>query len=114
MNFKEVSAVNKERSLLWHGGGLDDWNIADWSNAMAGEAGEVCNAVKKYRRLECGVRQKNGPQNFEEAKAEIAKEIGDTFLYLDLLAQVLGIDIELAIRDTFNRVSEREGFPQKL
>jgi NTP pyrophosphatase (non-canonical NTP hydrolase) len=114
MNFKQVSIVNKERALLWHKGGLEEWTIADWSNAMCGEAGEVANAVKKYRRLEDGLQQKSGPQTFEEAKEAIAKEIGDVYLYLDLLAQVLGVDIEDAIVSTFNRVSEREGFPQRL
>lgn len=114
MNFKQVSKVNKERALLWHKGGLDEWTIADWSNAMCGEAGEVANAVKKYRRLEGGLQQKSGPQTFDEAKEAIAKEIGDTYLYLDLLAQVLGIDIQDAIVSTFNRVSKREGFPQRL
>lgn len=114
MNFKDVSEVNKDRALEWHKGGLEEWGVADWSNAMAGEAGEVCNAVKKLRRIETGTQQANGPRTREEAVAEIAKEIGDTYLYLDLLAQRLGINIEDAIRDTFNRVSEREGFSHRL
>ena len=114
MDFNHVSEVNKDRALIWHKGGLEDWGVADWSNAMAGEAGEVCNAVKKLRRIECGVQQAKGPLTREDAIAEIAQEIGDTYLYLDLLAQRLGINIEDAIIETFNRVSEREGFPQRL
>ena len=114
MNFREVSFVNKARALEWHKGGLEEWSVADWSTAMAGEAGEVCNAVKKLRRIETNTQQANGPRTREEAVTEIAKEIGDTFLYLDLLAQRLGINIEDAIRDTFNRVSEREGFSHRL
>lgn len=114
LSFKEVSKINLARALLWHKGGLEEWSVADWSNAMAGEAGEVCNAVKKYRRIETDTQQANGPKTPEEAVADIAKEIGDTYLYLDLLAQRLGINIEDAIRATFNRVSEREGFPQRL
>lgn len=113
MNFSDVTRVNRERAELWHAGTLP-WTAADWSNAMAGEAGEVCNAVKKLRRIETNVQQRVGPVSRDQAIAEIAKEIGDTYLYLDLLAQHLGIDIERAITDTFNRVSEREGFPQRL
>ena len=114
LDFGQVSKTNRERALLWHRGGLGEWSVADWSNAMAGEAGEVCNAVKKLRRIETGVKQASGPQTREAAISEIKKEIGDTFLYLDLLAQRLDINIEEAIRETFNRVSEREGFPQRL
>jgi NTP pyrophosphatase (non-canonical NTP hydrolase) len=114
MEFNHVSTINKARALEWHKGGLEEWSVADWSNAMAGEAGEVCNAVKKLRRIETVVQQVVGPQTREEAVAKIATEIGDTYLYLDLLAQRLGINIEDAIRDTFNRVSEREGFPHRL
>lgn len=114
MNLETISKINLVRALIWHKGGLDEWSAADWSNAMAGEAGEVCNAVKKLRRLECGIVQAKGPATREAAIAEIATEIGDTFLYLDLLAARLGIDFAAAIVDTFNRVSEREGFAQRL
>ncbi len=114
LRFRDVGATNLERALLWHKGGLDEWTVSEWACAMAGEAGEVCNAVKKLNRIERDVQQNAGPQTREEAVAAIAKEIGDTYLYLDLLAQRLGIDISEAIRATFNRVSEREGFPQRL
>lgn len=112
-----ISAVNLARAREWHRGGLieaNGWNAADWSNAMAGEAGEVCNAVKKLRRLEVGITQAAGPQTRAEALLKIAQELGETFLYLDLLAQALGINLEQAIVDTFNRVSVREGFPHRL
>lgn len=110
MYLEEISKANRERAEAWHVGATGEWNAADWSNAMAGEAGEVCNAVKKLRRIECGLAQAKGPHTREEALAEIATEIGDTFLYLDLLASHLGIDLGDAIRETFNRVSDREGF----
>ncbi len=114
LTFRQVGETNLERAVLWHKGGLDEWSVSDWACAMAGEAGEVCNAVKKLNRIETGAQQTKGPQTREEAVAEIAKEIGDTFLYLELLAQRLGIDMAEAVRQTFNRVSEREGFPQRL
>jgi len=114
LTFNHVSQISLQRAMLWHPRGLNEWSEADWSNAMAGEAGEVCNAVKKLRRIQCGLAQSKGPKTEAEAKAEIAKEIGDTYIYLDLLTARLGLRIEDCIRDTFNRVSEREGFPQRL
>ena len=35
-------------------------------------------------------------------------------MYADLLAYQAGIDLEQAIRAKFNRVSEAQGFPERL
>lgn len=116
--FREYSAINKRRAERWHRGSIESWSLADWSNAMAGEAGEVCNAVKKFRRLEDKLVAHDGdtpqPQNFEAARAVIGKEIGDVFAYLDLLAQRVGLDTWTCVRDTFNQISKREGFPERV
>jgi NTP pyrophosphatase (non-canonical NTP hydrolase) len=112
MTFKEVTAINIRRSRRWMHG--VDWSVVDWSNAMAGEAGEVCNAVKKLRRIECGMRQLNGPVSREDAVVRISKEIGDTFLYLNLLANHLGLTMEDCIRHAFNETSDKESFPERL
>ena len=114
LTFRRVSEANLARCNHWHPGGITDWGVVDWSNAMAGEAGEVCNAVKKLRRLETDVNQNVGPQDRAAAIEAIATEIGDTFIYLDLLAQRLEIDIAEAIVRTFNRVSDREGLDFRL
>jgi hypothetical protein len=47
-------------------------------------------------------------------KQKFATEIGDTFIYLDLLATFYELSMERCVVDTFNRVSEREGFPDKI
>ena len=112
--FQYISRANIARCRMWHPNGVQEWTISDWAVAMAGEAGEACNAVKKLRRIETGARQFNGPKSHPEAVQAIAIELGDTFLYLDILAWRLGVDLERAIIDTFNRVSIREGFPQRL
>lgn len=108
---------NIKRCRRWHGdAGVNSWLPEQWSNAAAGEMGEVCNAVKKL----CRLTQKsphagnNNPESIEEATAAIASEIGDTIVYLDLLAARLGIDLEESIKNTFNRVSKREGFPERI
>jgi NTP pyrophosphatase (non-canonical NTP hydrolase) len=114
LTFREVSMANLVRACEWHKGGLDEWSPADWSNALAGECGEVCNAVKKLRRVEDGISQASDPRTREEAIRDIAEECADTFLYLDLLCQRLGINLDEAVVAKFNRVSEREGFPQRI
>lgn len=112
-SFRAVSAVNLDRANEWHPGGLDEWSTLEWAGAMCGEAGETANAAKKMKRAETGISQANG-MTVEDARRALAQEIGDTYLYLDLLAQRAGIDMYDAIRDTFNRVSEREEFGQRL
>jgi NTP pyrophosphatase (non-canonical NTP hydrolase) len=109
-----ISVVNLKRALRWHRGGLDNWTVLEWAGAMAGEAGETCNAAKRLRRLEQNIRQRKGPTSLAEARSKLATEIGDTYLYLDLLCSRAGINFRQAIIDTFNRVSEREGFPERL
>lgn len=111
----DVSRVSRARAKRWHPGFPDDdnWTGADWSNAMAGEAGEACNVVKKLRRIETGAVGKLDPPE-EELVQALADEIADVFLYLDLLAAKYSIDIEAALRSKFNRVSELQGFPERL
>ncbi len=115
LTLKDVSKVNRARAERWHPGfpGDADWSISDWSNAMAGEAGEACNIVKKIRRYECGLRGKLDPSE-ADLRLMLADEIADVYLYLDLLATKAGVDIEAAVISKFNRVSERQDFPERL
>ncbi len=116
LTFAEVSRTNAERCTEWHQD-MHPWTGADWSNAMAGEAGEACNVVKKLRRLETKMRD-DGTRPEEQdpmrLRDKLADEIADTFLYLDLLATHYGIDVPAAIISKFNRVSEERGFEHRL
>ena len=80
----------------------DDWSPTDWATAVAGEVGEACNLIKKLRRGE----------NIQEAV--IAMEIADAVIYLDLLADRLGISLGEAVGVKFNIVSERVGNARRL
>lgn len=114
LTFRNVSDTNLDRAKSWHPGFPDDgWTGSDWSNAMCGEAGEAANVVKKLRRDEFGIQQAaSGPR--PALLAKLAMELGDTFLYADLLAQYYGLDLGECVAGTFNRVSEREDLPQRL
>ncbi|MEW8194583.1 MAG: MazG-like family protein [Candidatus Thiodiazotropha sp.] len=86
---------------------LNDWSPTDWACAMAGEAGEVCNAVKKLRRLDDGANTEKDPQTEAEALHDIGAELADTIIYCDLLAARLGLDLSVEIQAKFNKVSRR-------
>lgn len=114
LTFEQLRTVNGQRVERWHPGfPHDDWTGADWSNAVCGEAGEMANVVKKLRRRELGMADAVGIP-VAELRRSLAIEIGDTLVYLDLLAQFYGLRLEDCTVMTFNRVSEREGFPERL
>lgn len=118
LTFQTLRATSLARSARWHAGGIEEWTVSDWAVAMAGEAGEACNAVKKLNRIRTDAASRNeAGRHFEtedEAVAAIGAEIADTLLYLDLLAARLGIDLEAAVIEKFNATSRNYGFPERL
>lgn len=101
LTFEHLRAVNLARCR----GGffpLVTWSPVEWSNAMAGEAGEVCNLTKKALRK--GGRDDTPPPDVCRA---IADELADVITYADLLAARLGIDLGHAVARKFNEVSRR-------
>ena len=107
-----ISVVNKIRCLRWHPAGIESWSLSDWATAFAGEAGELCNVIKKLNRVRDGLPgNSETPDNLRKM---LADEIGDVYAYLDLLAQAAGLHLDECVRHKFNRVSEKHGFPERL
>ena len=131
LDLAELRAANVARMHRWHGED-DGWTLADWSNAMNGEAGEVANVVKKIRRTETpglweaqkypgdsGLAQITlAAMPADEAReallVKLADECADVLCYLDLLAHEAGIDLGQAVASKFNRVSQAQGFPERI
>jgi len=90
---------------------LDDWSEAEWMNAALGELGEAAGALKELHRQRDGVPGKGLTP--EQIKQNIADEIADTVIYLDLLAQRIGVDLSTAIRSKFDRTSQKIGYRQE-
>lgn len=110
LTFANLSEANEARQAHW--GGNENWTLADWSNAVAGEVGEACNIVKKIRRPELGTTG-----NSEEVAAlypKLESEIGDVLIYLDLLAKKAGTTLDRAVMRAFNEKSEALGMPVRL
>lgn len=83
-----------------------DWTLEQWACAMAGEAGEACNVVKKIFRGD--FESASYPQQL------LAHELADVIIYADLLAQKAGINLGEAVIDKFNQVSNKKGAVTKL
>lgn len=110
MTFKDFSIYNRRRCEGKSGFNqpLDTWSLSDWFTAAMGELGEAANIAKKLNRVRDGI--KGNSETPEELKQKLADEIADTFIYLDLLAQSEGIDLEAAVFNKFAKTSEKIGY----
>jgi NTP pyrophosphatase (non-canonical NTP hydrolase) len=113
LNFKDLRTANVTRCERWHPPSSVPWSAADWSNATCGEVGEMANVIKKIRRHETGAVNQGDP-SLEDLKKMAAAEMADVVIYVDLLANYLGVDLGEAIKAKFNKTSERYGFPERL
>jgi NTP pyrophosphatase (non-canonical NTP hydrolase) len=117
LTIRFLQYINVKRAERWHG--LNSWSALEWAGAMAGEAGEACNAAKKLKRIEGDIANINLEEgrsltDVQNASAKIVDEIADTVIYGVLLASRVGMDLEEAIRMKFNRKSEEYGFPERI
>lgn len=117
ITLSDIAEANRTRVGRWHG--IADWSPLEWAGAMAGEAGEACNAAKKLKRIDGQVANINTEPgrsltNRDEACRKIGLEVADTVIYGFLLAQRVGVNLEDCIREAFNRKSEEYGFPERL
>jgi len=96
-NLRQANALRQAENK----GEESTWGLTDWSNALAGEAGEVCGFTKKAKR------QLPGDPALDDIKHNIALELADVVIYADILASKIGISLGEAVREKFNIVSER-------
>jgi len=82
-----------------------DWSIADWVQAVTGELGEFANLAKKVRR---------GDLTLDAARPDLAKELADVVIYLDILAHRCGVDLGEATVAKWDEVSERIGVELRI
>jgi NTP pyrophosphatase (non-canonical NTP hydrolase) len=99
----ELRRKNPERCKAF-GHAVHDMPVTFWATALAGETGELCNLIKKVERGD----------NILSIHEQLSKEAADIVIYLDLLCTKLDIDLQAAIIQKFNEVSDRVNSPIKL
>lgn len=67
---------------------------------LAGEAGEVCNEIKKY------IRDYDGIMN-ETMRNKILDEAADTLFYLDWLVRMAGSSMNKVARHSLDKVANK-------
>ncbi len=107
LTFEQFRETNVARCReVWH---HELWNPTDWLVCVLGELGEVAHIFKNL----------HGQEDIREMadrveKLLLADEIGDTLIYLDLLAARCGLSLEECVRYKFNAVSQRVNSPKTL
>jgi len=109
-NLRKMNFVRCEESFHK----ITDWSHTDWACAMAGECGEACNLIKKFRRLDGADKRKDTVNNRAKLIDAIGKELADVVIYADLLALRFGLSLGDEVRDKFNEVSVRRKSPRRL
>jgi NTP pyrophosphatase (non-canonical NTP hydrolase) len=112
LSFADLRATSLARSARWHPRGINQWSLSDWGVAAAGEMGEALNVIKKMNRERDGAPGNSVSADF--LRLQLADEIADTVIYLDILAASEGISLAAAIVSKFNRTSAKLGFPERL
>ncbi len=76
-------------------------DLAHWALGITGESGEIAEKVKKIIRDSKSVVT-------NEAKTEIAKEIGDVLWYLAILSDHLGVSFETVAQNNLEKLKNRK------
>lgn len=114
LTFDEMAKANKLRceSPAGFNHPIGSWSLSDWAVALCGEVGEAANVVKKLNRVRDGVP--GNKVGKAQLRAQLKSEIGDAFIYMDLLCQSQGFTLEDAVRESFNARSALMGFPLRI
>jgi NTP pyrophosphatase (non-canonical NTP hydrolase) len=114
MTFGQFSDANRKRCESPQGFNhqLSGWSTSDWMTALVGEVGEAANVVKKLNRYRDGVPGNKVDEHV--LRDQLRRELGDVFVYLDLMAQSLGFNIADAATEVFNAKSADIGYPKTL
>lgn len=97
----QLKQKNPER-CKYFGHTVESMPLTFWACAVGGETGELLNLIKKQER-----------GDLIQIK-DIAYEMADIIIYLDLLATKMGINLTVSIVEKFNQVSDRVNSPIKI
>lgn len=105
-DFVVLREANSERQKEWDAGG--HISLSYRGNELAGEVGEACNIIKKLERERLGIR------GSRSSVADLAEELADVLICVDLVAMSLGIDLREALQKKFNATSSKNRLKTKL
>lgn len=101
LSFDLLRNANETRQREWDP--TDAITLAYRGNELAGEVGEACNVIKKLERERIGLR------GSRVTKEQLAEELADAIICIDLIAMQAGISLNKAVVDKFNATSDKYG-----
>lgn len=107
MNLLELRAANKARDAEWVSPGAK-LSLSFRGNELAGEIGEACNVIKKLERERLGL------VGSRATVEDLADELADGVICIDLIAMDVGIDLGPAVVRKFNGTSVKRGLKTML
>jgi NTP pyrophosphatase (non-canonical NTP hydrolase) len=102
----QLRQANTVRQKEWDP--TDAITLAFRGNELAGEVGEACNVIKKLERERIGLR------GTRATAAQLAEELADIIICVDLIAMHAGIDLEQAVQQKFNETSAKYGLRTQI
>ena len=109
MDFSELRRANIARDHEWVSPGAGaKLSLSFRGNELAGEVGEACNVIKKLEREQLGLIGSRA------TVGDLAEELADGIICIDLIAMDLGIDLGAAVEAKFNKTSEKRGLSTRL
>ena len=114
MDHREFSRLNRERSesIIGFNHALSSWSTSDWFVAVLGELGEAANVAKKLNRVRDGIT--GNDETADELRTKLGYELADTFIYLDLLAQSVGVQLSDVVPIVFDTKSKKIGYEKRI
>jgi len=106
LTFEALRAANVARNNEWDREG--QLNASFRGLELAGEVGELCNIIKKLERERMGIR------GSRVSIVDLAEELADVMICLDLLAMHYSIDLAHVTREKFNDTSVKIGLETRL
>lgn len=101
-----LRAANAARQVEWDPS--DRITLSYRLNELAGETGEACNVGKKLERERLGIRGSRA------TIGQLAEELADVVICVDLVAMAEGIDLDQAVIDKFNATSAKVGLTTRM
>lgn len=115
LDFAKLRDTNVRRCIFGFHHRLDAWSIAEWTNAMCGEAGEAANVAKKLIRHRDNLPGNQGEDtDIASLRHKLGNELADVVLYADLCAAAIGVSLEEYVISKFNVTSDKLNSLEKL
>lgn len=108
LSLAELRLANVFRNEEWFKGERVFIPLSFRATELAGETGEACNEIKKLERTNLGL------VGGKESLDDLADELADVMISVDLIAMDLGIDLSESIARKFNKTSDKHGMGTRI